>query len=133
MKNKFLIAWGVNNQTDYTDACWITATDEGDAFEEAFQQALLEVDSYGGLHGYPTSGNQDCEECEGENPDCETCQGVGSFEKPWDEFCEEASSWISYTALEYGKQDEEIIKFLDEWFDNSMPELLPKNVMKTEA
>lgn len=78
---RFGIWYDVNNHLGFDDEEPMEVI-EGDSLEwaevQAFEAAVDELDSYGGLHGYPCSEE---------------------FEE-WEDFLEEANSWVSYQAKE---------------------------------
>lgn len=100
---EFYIRYGVQTY-EYADV--ISAYNLEAAEEHAWRAALENLDSYGGLHGYPHcgeclecsgSGLEDCWDDSDEREDCSECGGSGSIE--WDDFVEQAESWIVYSAL----------------------------------
>lgn len=98
---KYLIKYSAGNsfKLEEEDGEIIEASSYDDAIKEAWEAAIQEVESYGGLHGYPYYG--DCQECDGSGEDydgesCTECEGAGSF--TWDEFIDQCESWIAYSA-----------------------------------
>jgi len=96
---KFKIEWGIQK---LEDEAIIEANNKEEALDEAFRCGIELLESYSGLHGYPYYGP--CLTCDGsgiddwDDEECPNCCGDGEIS--WEEFEEDANSWLDYEATE---------------------------------
>lgn len=98
--------WDIGSHTDMPNHVEIHEFDDlNQASEYAYEQAVENYESYGGLHGFTLAGAP-CDECDGEDDTCNACNGTGTIS---DEYGHEAmEDSLHYLAEEYdpAKHDE---------------------------